>query len=143
MLIGPWVQQLLIRRPFLRNLLHKLFSGNQPLLNQQLRQCVGLREAGDEKFFHRDRSFIRFSRCAPHFMTLSARNSTDCRIVRLSAFAVLRFMTNSNLVGCSIGMSAGLAPFRILSTYVAARRYIARSSVEYDMRPPASTQVLP
>src|SRR5215813_2397013 len=34
MLIGPWVQQLLIRRPFLRNLLHKLFSGNQPLLNQ-------------------------------------------------------------------------------------------------------------
>src|SRR5262249_10830567 len=35
MLIGPWVQQLLIRRPFLRNLLHKLFSGNEALFNQQ------------------------------------------------------------------------------------------------------------
>src|SRR5215813_6229457 len=35
MLIGPWVQQFLIRRPFLRNLLHKLFSGNEALFNQQ------------------------------------------------------------------------------------------------------------
>jgi len=26
-------------------LLHKLFSGNQPLANQELRQCVGLCEA--------------------------------------------------------------------------------------------------
>ena len=29
---------------------------------------------------------------------------------------------NSNFVGCSTGRSAGLAPFKILSTYVAARR---------------------
>src|SRR5882724_167028 len=56
-----------------------------------------------------------------HLITLSARNSTDCGIVRLSAFAVLRLMTNSNFVGCSTGKSAGLAPFNILSTYVAAR----------------------
>src|SRR5207253_1833377 len=33
-------------------------------------------------------------------------------IVRPSAFAVLRLMTSSNLVGCSTGRSAGLAPFR-------------------------------
>jgi hypothetical protein len=33
-----------------------------------------------------------------------------------------RFMTSSNLVGCSTGNSAGLAPLRILSTYVALRR---------------------
>src|SRR5262249_13956800 len=39
------IQQLLIRRPFLGNLLHKLLSRNQPLLNQELRQCVSLREA--------------------------------------------------------------------------------------------------
>src|SRR2546425_13000313 len=32
------------------------------------------------------------------------------------AFAVLRLSTSSNLMGCSTGRSAGLAPFRILST---------------------------
>jgi len=31
---------------------------------------------------------------------LFARNNTDRGIVRLSAFAVLRLMTNSNFVGC-------------------------------------------
>jgi hypothetical protein len=43
---------------------HKLFSGNQPLLNQQLRQCVGLRETGDEKVFQCDRLSIWFCHCA-------------------------------------------------------------------------------
>ncbi len=38
-------------------------------------------------------------------------------MVRPSALAVLRLMTSSNFVGCSTGRSAGLAPFRILSTY--------------------------
>jgi len=33
-----------------------------------------------------------------------------------SALAVLRLMTRSNFVGCSMGRSPGLAPFRILST---------------------------
>ena len=33
-----------------------------------------------------------------------------------SAFAVVRLMTKSNLVGCSTGKSAGFAPRRILST---------------------------
>jgi hypothetical protein len=37
-------------------------------------------------------------------------------IVIPRAFAVLRLMTSSNVVGCSMGRSAGLAPFRILST---------------------------
>jgi tetratricopeptide (TPR) repeat protein len=43
-------------------------------------------------------------------------------ISRPSAFAVVRLMTRSNLVGCSIGMSAGLVPRRTLSTNSAARR---------------------
>jgi DNA-binding transcriptional LysR family regulator len=38
------------------------------------------------------------------------------RIVRPSAFAVVRFTTRSNRVGCSTGMSPGFAPRRILST---------------------------
>ena len=55
-------------------------------------------------------------------MTWSARSSSNGGIVRPSAFAVFRLMTSSNFVGCSTGRSAGFAPLRILSTYVAARR---------------------
>jgi hypothetical protein len=51
-----------------------------------------------------------------YWITWSARSNTDCGIFRPSAFAVLRLMTSSNLVGCSTGRSAGLAPLRILST---------------------------
>src|SRR5262245_57116866 len=47
-------------------------------------------------------------------------------MVRPSAFAVVRLMTRSYLVGCSTGMSAGFAPRRILSTKSAARRYRSR-----------------
>src|SRR5262245_45217628 len=51
-----------------------------------------------------------------HWMISSARPSTDGGIVRPSALAVLRLITSSYFVGCSTGRSAGLAPFRILST---------------------------
>src|SRR5882724_453734 len=51
-----------------------------------------------------------------HLITLSARYSIDCGIVRPICFAVLRFIASSNFVGCSTGRSAGLAPLRILST---------------------------
>ena len=34
----------MIRRPFLGNLLHELFLRNQPLFNQELCQCISLRE---------------------------------------------------------------------------------------------------
>ena len=51
-----------------------------------------------------------------HLITLFARASTSGGIVRPICFAVLRLITNSNFVGCSTGRSAGLAPFRILST---------------------------
>ena len=51
-----------------------------------------------------------------HLISLFARASTSGGIVRPICFAVLRFITNSNFVGCSTGRSAGLAPFRILST---------------------------
>jgi hypothetical protein len=63
--------------------------------------------------------------CAPHtyWITSSARRSSDGGIVIPRAWAVLRLMISSNVVGCSTGKSAGLAPFRILSTYVAPRRY--------------------
>ena len=44
-------------------------------------------------------------------------------IIRPISLAAFRLMMNSNFFGCSTGRSAGLAPFKILSTYVAARRY--------------------
>src|SRR5262249_49298218 len=52
----------------------------------------------------------------------SARIWNDPGIVRPNALAVLRLSTNSNFVGCSTGISAGLAPCRILITKSALRR---------------------
>ena len=49
-------------------------------------------------------------------ITWSARASREGGIVRPRAFAVFRLMNSSNLVGCSTGRSAALAPLRILST---------------------------
>lgn len=54
-------------------------------------------------------------------ITSSARESSVGGTVRPSARAVLRLIASSNLVGCSTGRSAGLVPFRIRSTYQAAR----------------------
>src|SRR3984893_3090618 len=59
----------------------------------------------------------------PHYsITSSARASSMGGMARPSALAVLRLMTSSYRVGCSTGRSAGLLPFRILSTNTAARR---------------------
>jgi hypothetical protein len=61
-------------------------------------------------------------RTPAYLITSSARSRRDGGIVIPRALAVWRLMTNSNFVGCSTGRSAGLVPFRSLSTYVAARR---------------------
>src|ERR1700676_4785375 len=52
----------------------------------------------------------------PYSMTSSARARISGGMVMPSALAVLRLTTRVNRVGCSTGRSAGLAPFRILST---------------------------
>ena len=51
-----------------------------------------------------------------HRITLSALANMLGGMVNPICLAVLRLITNSNLVGCSTGRSAGLAPLRILST---------------------------
>src|SRR6185436_5806662 len=61
-----------------------------------------------------------------HSITWSACCRSDWGIVRPRTFAVLRLRTNSNVVGCSMGRSPGFAPFRILSTRIAARRHSSR-----------------
>ena len=51
-----------------------------------------------------------------HSITRSALINNACGIFSPSAFAVLPLMTNSILVGCSTGRSAGFAPLKIRST---------------------------
>src|ERR1019366_9541788 len=59
---------------------------------------------------------------AAYSITSSARASSIGGTARPIALAVLRLITSSNLVGCSIGRSLGFAPLKILSATVAARR---------------------
>src|SRR5262249_11221242 len=51
-----------------------------------------------------------------HSITSSARASTDGGISRPSAFAVLRLMISSYLVGACTGRSPGFSPLRMRST---------------------------
>src|SRR5262249_30595078 len=53
---------------------------------------------------------------APHSILSSARVTTVGGTVRSSAFAVLRLITSSTLVGACTGRSAGLAPRKMRST---------------------------
>ena len=51
-----------------------------------------------------------------HRITLSALANTLGGMVNPICLAAFRLITSSNFVGCSTGKSAGLAPFKILST---------------------------
>src|SRR5262245_54636947 len=53
---------------------------------------------------------------ALHSITSSARARSEAGTSRPVAFAVARLFTSSNLVGCTTGRSAGLAPLRIRPT---------------------------
>src|SRR6266487_694899 len=60
-----------------------------------------------------------------HSITSSARASSVGGTSRPSALAVLRLITNSNLVDCWTGRSDGFAPLRILSTKLAERYHVS------------------
>lgn len=51
-----------------------------------------------------------------HSIISVTRTKNDSGMVKPSAFAVVLLKTRSNLNGCSMGMSAGFEPRRILST---------------------------
>src|SRR5262249_9148453 len=51
-----------------------------------------------------------------YWMTFSARTNNDEGTVTPRALAVLRLTTSSKVVGCWMGSSLGLLPFKILST---------------------------
>src|SRR5262245_41769027 len=98
-----------------------------------------------EKSDHRHRRLLRAGRKRPrrrraakrgdevapgaHSITSSARASSVGGSVKPIALAVVRLMTNSSLVGNSIGSSAAFVPFRILSTKYAVRRRRSPKSV--------------
>jgi hypothetical protein len=58
-------------------------------------------------------------------ITSSAWKSSDSRTVRPRVCAIVRLRTSLNLVGCSTGRTLGLTPGKIVSTEVAARRYMS------------------
>jgi hypothetical protein len=64
---------------------------------------------------HRGRNvrFVPKADIGPHSIISSARADNVGGTSMPSAFAVLRLITNSNLVDCTIGRSAGLAPLSI------------------------------
>jgi hypothetical protein len=85
------------------------------------RACGTVRDGPASENLHNS-GLVRRSKQQPYSITSSARASSIGGTSRPSAFAVLRLIASSNFVGCSIGRSEGLAPFKILTTNAAARR---------------------
>jgi hypothetical protein len=79
---------------------------------------------------HEDEYNQEAGQCLSHRITSSALRRIDSGTVRCSVFAAFRLTISSNFVGCSIGRSPGLAPFRILTTYVALRLNMSCQSTE-------------
>src|SRR5262245_16676731 len=86
--------------------------------------CPPCLDADSRVVLHAGPTTLRRFHATTYWITSVAWNRTDEDRVRPSAWAVLRLMTSSNLVGCSTGKSAGFVPFRILSTKVGTRLYM-------------------
>ena len=92
-------------------------SVTTPLSMSSLASASVIARGGYHKFFQRyGFAVFELCHCDSYLMILSARAKTFCGMISPICFAVLRFITSSSFVGCSTGRSAGLAPFRILST---------------------------
>src|SRR5262245_27174037 len=81
----------------------------RPLLTFRV-GCLYVRPTGEEAKAHGSKKGASIH----YWITSSARSSSDGGTVRPRALAVLRLMTRSNLVGCSMGRSPGRAPRKIL-----------------------------
>src|SRR5262249_11410763 len=88
------------------------------------RQLARLLRPRGERPGHRRAADERDEPPPSHYsITSSAPASRLSGTTRPSAFAVLRLMTSSYLVGACTGRSAGFSPLRMRSIYPAARRY--------------------
>src|SRR5262245_22600886 len=112
-----------------RATVHEVTAGAFAVVSVQLRvevlmpfvvACAGiplLRRAAHTKRHGERSAEQRDELAAPHHsITSSASDSRLGEILIPSAFAVLRLITNSNLLGSVIGRSPGLAPLRICPT---------------------------
>src|SRR5207247_7538835 len=66
-------------------------------------------------------------------ITSSPRSSTDAGTVMPSCAAVLRFNTNSNLLGVSIGVSAAFAPCRIFAAQTRSEEHTSELQSRVDL----------
>src|SRR5262245_24138322 len=89
-----------------------------------IRPAARPRPPPDAENFGGEVSFRSFPLGSLYSITSSASASSRSGTASPSALAVLRLITNSNLVDCSTGRSAGFVPRRILSAYSAAHRYM-------------------
>src|SRR5262245_8747391 len=112
----------------------------QSLANNGDRMRIGSGRTAAEESNHRQPTLLRArrerprSRCSAeqrderassHSITSSARASSVGGTSKPKALAVFRLTTNSNLVPCCTGRSAGFAPLRILSTKLAERYHMS------------------
>src|SRR5262249_33854017 len=106
-LLQPLQKRSVTGLPFriIRRQMHKNADQPQPVWLLRPRREWPCRRAAEK----------RDERTSPHSTTSSARASNVGGTSRPTAFAVVRFTTRSNLVGCSTGMSPGFAPRKILS----------------------------
>src|SRR5437764_4413888 len=125
---------------------HVAFIGSQALRRPSLGKRNGdFGLIAQQQFCDNDVRFVpkadilRCSKKRFYSISSSARVSSDGGTVRPSAFAALRLIVNSNLVGCCTGRSAGLAPLKIWSTYLAITRARSAKLAVYAIRPPACT----
>ena len=81
--------------------------------------CCARAANGAQQRCRRRAAEKRYELAPPHSITRLASASRFGGMSSPIAFAVLRLRISSNVVGCTIGRSAGLAPFNILSTRTA------------------------
>jgi hypothetical protein len=97
--------------------LHTLYENNKLLVCKRSQEChEGTNLAHMGRKADHAHIAVGASVVATHLITSSAWKRRVGGIVSPRAWAVLRLMISSNFIGCNTGRSAGLAPFRSLST---------------------------
>ena len=102
-------------RPYRERPLHVSYGSFASKATEAVRPCISATPPkADVNSPPRLSPLSATSRLAPHSITSSASASIMGGMSRPSALAVLRLITNSNLVGCMTGRLAGFSPLRTL-----------------------------
>ena len=96
------------------------------LESQMSRECPLYPKGGHVQCSSRCPLWANSGHSVVHSMTSSARNNSDAGTDTPKTSALRKFRTNSNLVGRSIGRSAGLAPRSTFPERTPARLYSPR-----------------